>query len=215
MPTVPTARRTRLVVCAAVAVAAIAVLVLLTSRTGGSGTAQPPSAPIDAGSPTAASTTQEASASVTEDNEVHSTASAGQINETTVDFTANEKYRFTIRDKVRIFAGPGCAYPDREDRTTVTCTTYPPGDRASELTSLVVNLADGDDRLTMAANSHAYTRIDGGPGDDVLRGSGYDVFYGGDGDDRLDGGGGAYSEGSHGGPGDDVFIHCGDSCHQD
>lgn len=94
------------------------------------------------------------------------------------------------------------------------CTSYPPGDRASDLTSLVVDLNDGDDSLTMAASSHAYTRIDGGPGDGVLRGSGYDVFYGGEGDDQLDGGGGAYGEGAHGGPGHDVLTHCGDSCHQ-
>ncbi|MFD3519887.1 hypothetical protein [Streptomyces sp. NPDC058653] len=104
-----------------------------------------------------------------------------------VDVATSRTGEASASVKVTISAGSGCTYPDRGDRTTVLCTTYPPGDRASDLTSLVVGLNDGDDRLTMAPDSHAYTRIDGGPGDDILRGSGYDVFCGG---------AGAYGEGS-------------------
>jgi serralysin len=77
-----------------------------------------------------------------------------------------------------------------------------------------VDLGGGDDRLTVAADSIAYSTVHGGPGDDILLDCGHDVLYGDAGDDIIDGAGGAYSEGAHGGPGDDTLLDCGHACHQ-
>jgi serralysin len=231
MPLFRPLRGARLAGLVTATLAAGAGAVLVTTQAGQAGAAPAHGTPVhaigstgaDAASPASAGdtpppTTAAATALVTEDNKVDYTAAEGQTNKVLVTFapTADfSKYVFTIRDDVAITAGNGCTYPDPADRKQVACTAFPPGDEASDLRSLVVNLGDRDDRLTMDPNSAAYTEIFGGDGDDILLGGGRDVFYGGNGDDRIDGGGGAYGEGANGGPGDDMLTGCGDYCHQD
>ncbi|GGJ28220.1 hypothetical protein [Streptomyces brasiliensis] len=205
----PTTFRAGTVGLGAGALAVAAAAVLVGARVSGGDPEQAQPAPPPA--------TRTAAARVSsDDNKVYYTAADGQTNKVVITFTHNADfttYTFTIRDDVAITSGAGCVHPDATDRKLVACTSTAPGDEASDLTSLVVNLDDGDDRLKMDPAGPAYTEIFGGDGDDVLLGGGRDVFYGGNGDDRIEGGGGAYGEGANGGPGDDVLTGCGEYCH--
>lgn len=173
--------------------------------------------------PTSQRAASSTSASVSTEGKVLYTSVGDQINKVTIDMKLSDtltpsgfaNYEFTIRDRVQITAGAGCVHPTATDLTAVVCTVHEPDTEASDLTTLIVDLAGGDDRVTVAANSTAYTEIHGGAGNDIILGGGYDVLYGDAGDDRIDGGGGAYGEGAYGGPGNDILTGCDESCHQD
>ncbi|KPI01407.1 Hemolysin-type calcium-binding region protein [Actinobacteria bacterium OK074] len=148
-------------------------------------------------------------------------AADGQANDLTVSVKIGATdpdstlpyYVFTLDDTVPIAPGAGCALPDSTDDTKVECDILAPADEASYLTSLIVNLGDGDDSATVTDNSIAYTVINGGTGNDTITGHGRDVLYGNSGDDHVYGGGGVYAEGSFGGPGNDVLGECAYTCH--
>jgi hypothetical protein len=109
------------------------------------------------------------------------TAAPGEANRVTVTGAAG---LFTLEDVgAPISGGLGCVQllPNR-----VRCSSVPGG----PITSVVALLGDMGDTLT--ASAAIPTGVDGGPGDDVLRGSATtDYFFGGAGDDLLDGGLGA------------------------
>jgi Ca2+-binding RTX toxin-like protein len=103
-----------------------------------------------------------------------------------------------LRDGVRVTdriapvaAGPGCR---RVDAHTATCTSQ----ATNSVPTIFALLKDGDDLLRLRGD--AFSRIDGGRGDDVLVGGstidtliggrGADVLVGGAGDDVLSGGSG-------------------------
>lgn len=85
---------------------------------------------------------------------------------------------------------------------------------ASEVTSMVITLGDGDDHVDIHNSVIVGVTIDGGAGNDDLRsGGGNDSIFGGPGKDRLDGGDGDdYLNGSegdddlNGGGGNDVLV---------
>ncbi|AVH58167.1 MULTISPECIES: calcium-binding protein [Streptomyces] len=170
--------------------------------------------------PTAHAATATATAVVT-GQKLSYTAAAGQANNLTVSWKLGEfdegsqlsDYIYTFDDTVTISLGEGCVRPDAADDTKAACTVTEPNTSASDLDSLIVDLGDGDDTVTVNANNSGYSRIYGGAGDDTLTGHGRDVLYGQDGNDRLSGGGGAYSEGAFGGAGDDDLAACGYTCH--
>lgn len=154
-------------------------------------------------------------------NKLYYTASKGQTNQLAVSWKLGEQdpdstlyyYLFTLDDVVPVTPGAGCVRPSASDTTKVVCTLLEPSYEASDLDSLVVDLGDRDDTATVSEDSGAYTRVYGGTGDDTLTGHGRDVLYGQAGDDTLHGGGGAYSEGSYGGAGNDRLTDCSDECH--
>ncbi|MDX3851977.1 calcium-binding protein [Streptomyces sp. AK02-01A] len=172
--------------------------------------------------PTAQAATTVASV-VHENSELWYKGAAGQTNNLTVSTEFEERgpweyyYVITFRDQGDITIDPSvattdeCAYPSETDHTVVQCATEVPlGSDDSD--NYDVDLGDGDDTATVNADSSAYSSIHGGPGDDVLQGSAADVLYGDDGNDRLDGGGGVWSVGPYGGPGDDTITDCATDC---
>ncbi|MEU1790431.1 calcium-binding protein [Streptomyces sparsogenes] len=173
--------------------------------------------------PTAQAATPVASV-VHEEGELWYKGAAGQTNHLTVSEAVEQRgefeyyYIITFRDQgdIAIDASAAttdeCAYPSEADHTVVRCATMAPlGSDDSD--NFDVNLGDGDDTATVDADSHAYSSIYGGPGDDVIKGSARDVLHGDDGDDRLDGGGGVWSVGPYGDAGDDTITNCATDCY--
>jgi hypothetical protein len=76
--------------------------------------------------------------------------------------------------------------------------------RSSTMWFTDVELADGDDRLSVRPGP-AHVSVNGGGGDDVLRGGEqWDLLYGGPGHDRLHGG--LHDDSLYGGAGDDRIV---------
>ncbi|MER6141131.1 calcium-binding protein [Streptomyces sparsogenes] len=161
---------------------------------------------------------------VHEGGELWYKGAAGQTNNLTVSEAVEQRgefeyyYIITFRDQgdIAIDASAAtadeCVHPSEADHTVVRCATMAPlGSDDSD--NFDVNLGDGDDTATVDADSHAYSSIYGGPGDDVIKGSARDVLHGGDGDDRLDGGGGVWSVGPYGDAGDDTITNCAMDCY--
>ena len=94
-----------------------------------------------------------------------------------------------LTDAAGVTPGSGCTRLDPTDATTVIC-----GDRKSSIRAPSIELGGGDDSFTFADGSEAlggYARVDGGPGNDVLRiGADGGILRGGPGDDQLFGGAG-------------------------
>ncbi|MDT3396181.1 calcium-binding protein [Streptomyces sp. B1866] len=149
-----------------------------------------------------------------QDGELWYKAAPGQANRLTVsERIEGDDYILTFRDRVGItLAAQECGYLSATDHTVAQCRVPAPlGSDDSDIYD--VDLGDGDDTATIAADSSAYAAIHGGSGDDVLLGTGADVLYGEDGDDRIDGGGGVWGLGSYGGPGNDTLTDCQYECH--
>ncbi|MFE2495507.1 calcium-binding protein [Streptomyces scopuliridis] len=117
-------------------------------------------------------------------------------------------YLITFRDRVKMTIDAsasewaGCTYPSATDRTVVQCTIAAPLG-SDDSTTYEVDLGDGDDTATITSDSSAIAAIHGGPGDDVLKGTGQNQFNGNGGNDRIDGGNGL---GANGGDGDDILT---------
>ncbi|WP_105970419.1 calcium-binding protein [Streptomyces geranii] len=150
---------------------------------------------------------------------------AGQTNRLTVsmrietrDNESDSYYILTFRDRAPITIDKSaadkdeCVYPSATDRTVARCAVHiPVGSDDSDIYD--VDLGDGNDTATIAANNHAYATIYGGKGNDVLVGNGYTVLYGQDGSDRTVGGGGVWGLGAWGGAGNDVQTGCSVACY--
>lgn len=150
-------------------------------------------------------------------------AAAGQRNRLTVGEVIEERgefdsyYVLTFQDRYDIAIDPSasdhdeCAYPTAADHTVVRCAVGIP-QNSDDSDTYVVNLGDRNDTATLGADSDAWARVNGGSGDDVLKGSASSMLYGDGGDDHLDGGGGPFGFGSYGGAGNDTLTHCGQDC---
>ncbi|ELP68937.1 calcium-binding protein [Streptomyces turgidiscabies] len=159
------------------------------------------------------------------DGELWYKANAGQANRLTVSVKIETRenefdayYILTFRDRAPISidaaaaAQDECVYPSADDHTVARCAVgIPLGSDDSD--DYDVDLGDGNDTVTIAANSSAYATIYGGKGNDVLTGTSSEVLYGQDGNDRLVGGGGIWGAGAYGGAGNDVFTGCSVACH--
>lgn len=189
---------------------------------GASALAAPPAQA--AGATTTVTTTGTTSATVVnEDGELRYQAAPGQRNELTVDEAVEQRdefesyYVLTFRDRYDIAVDASaatwneCAHPTRDDPTVVRCTVLIP-ENSDDSDDYDIDLGDQDDTATLAPDGDAWARVNGGPGDDVLKGSASAMLHGDDGADQLDGGGGPFGFGSYGGPGDDVLTHCGQDC---
>ncbi|MFI9028059.1 calcium-binding protein [Streptomyces sp. NPDC053560] len=153
---------------------------------------------------------------VHDDGAVRYKAAAGQKNELTVttkgiDVDPSEfggDYLITFRDRAGMAIDASaaewddCVYPSAADRTVVQCTVPEPLG-SDDSTDYEVDLGDGDDRATIASESGAIGAIQGGAGNDVLKGTGQTQYNGGDGNDRIDGSDGL---GADGGAGDDIVT---------
>ncbi|MFE9251529.1 calcium-binding protein [Streptomyces sp. NPDC007088] len=173
--------------------------------------------------PAQAAGTTTAATVVNEDGELRYRAAPGQRNELTVDEEVERRgefesyYVLTFRDRYDITVEAGaatwneCVHPAQDDPALVRCAVLIP-QNSDDSDDYAVDLGDQGDTATLAPGSHAWARVDGGPGEDVLKASASAMLYGGRGADRLDGGGGPFGFGSYGGPGDDVLTHCGQDC---
>lgn len=160
---------------------------------------------------------------VHQDGELWYQAAPGQRNRLTVAEQIEHRgefdsyYVLTFHDRYDIALDASavtyneCAYPAQADHTTVRCAVHIP-ENSDDSDDYDVDLGDLDDTATLGPDSHAYARLDGGPGDDVLQGPASAILHGDDGNDRLDGGGGPFGFGSYGDAGDDVLTHCGQDC---
>ncbi|MEU6061594.1 calcium-binding protein [Streptomyces sp. NPDC047097] len=159
-----------------------------------------------------------------QDGELRYQAAPGQQNQLTVDEKIEQRTEFasfyvlTFHDRFDITIHPDaatwdeCVHPVPGDRTTVRCAVGIP-QNSDDSDDYVVELGDKDDSAVLGADSHAWARVSGGPGNDTIKGSDTAVFFGDDGNDRLDGGGGGpLSLGPHGGAGDDTLTRCGQDC---
>ncbi|MFC8669569.1 calcium-binding protein [Streptomyces sp. NPDC057199] len=148
-------------------------------------------------------------------------AAAGQVNDLristkAIDVDPNEfggDYLVTFRDKFEItITTDACTYPSAADRTVVECVEPEPlGSDDSDIYD--VDLGDGDDAVTVGEDTFTQGTLDGGPGDDVIRGKGANVLKGGDGDDHLEGIDGVWVNGASGDAGNDTILtgcayHC-------
>jgi hypothetical protein len=131
------------------------------------------------------------------------------------DLATPYPYEIVLRDAgAVVLAGPGCRSVDEH---TVRCPSaaYPLAGATGPPLSMIVDVADGDDAVTLPTGYFAPVQLRGGDGADVLTGQG-DLF-GGTGNDVLTGGdepegykgSGPPAELLVGGPGDDV-LHGGD-----
>ncbi|WP_405819472.1 calcium-binding protein [Streptomyces sp. NBC_01390] len=159
------------------------------------------------------------------DGELWYKANAGQANRLTVSVKVEVRdnefdtyYILTFRDHADIAidataaAQDECVYPTATDHTVARCAVgIPNGSDDSD--DFDVDLGDGNDTGTIAADSSAYVTVYGGKGNDVLRGNGSTVLYGQDGNDRIGGGGGIWGIGAFGGAGNDVLTECFSACH--
>ncbi|WP_327696361.1 calcium-binding protein [Streptomyces sp. NBC_00459] len=150
---------------------------------------------------------------------------SGQTNKLTVSMTIETRdnefdayYILTFRDRAPIAIDRSaadndeCVYPSATDHTVARCAVgVPAGSDDSDIYD--VDLGDGNDTATIAADNTAYATIYGGKGNDVLRGTSWDVLYGQDGNDHLNGGGGVWGLGADGGAGNDVLTGCSTACH--
>ena len=139
------------------------------------------------------------------------TARAGEANQVSLVVADN---RLTVRDRVPITAGRGCA---RTNPRTVVCALRERGLARTVEAKLL--LGDGDDSAGVGADDLPdlvyEPEVAGGPGNDVLDASAATEgvrFDGGDGDDRLTGGrgddsldGGNGADDARGGDGVDSF----------
>ncbi|MFD4542998.1 calcium-binding protein [Streptomyces bauhiniae] len=160
---------------------------------------------------------------VHQDGELWYQAAPGQRNRLTVAEQIEHRgefdsyYVLTFHDRYDIaldasaVADNECAYPAQADHTTVRCAVHIP-ENSDDSDDYDVDLGDLDDTATLGPDSHAYARVNGGPGDDVLQGPASAILHGDDGNDRLDGGGGPFGFGSYGDAGNDVLTHCGQDC---
>ena len=89
----------------------------------------------------------------------------------------------TVTDPAGVRAGRGCVQT-ADDPTQATCET------ASRFDFVDVALGDRDDTAAVDGGWHTLVSLDGGSGDDRLRGAilGQYVFVGGSGNDRMSGG---------------------------
>ncbi|MFI1354821.1 calcium-binding protein [Streptomyces sp. NPDC020898] len=152
-------------------------------------------------------------------------AAAGQTNRLTVsmrietrDSDLDSYYILTFRDRAPITIDNSaadkyeCVHPSATDHTFARCAVHiPVGSDDTDIYD--VDLGDGNDTATIAANNHAYAAIYGGKGNDVLVGTGWDVLHGQDGNDHLVGGGGIWGLGALGGAGNDVLTGCSVACY--
>jgi len=154
-------------------------------------------------------------------------AASGQTNRLTVSMRIDDRdggndvyYLLTFRDRAPITIDKSaadkyeCVHPSATDRTFARCAVHiPVGSDDTDIYD--VDLGDGNDTATIAANNHAYATVYGGKGNDVLIGNGYTVLYGQDGNDRTVGGGGVWGNGARGGAGNDVLTGCSVACYGD
>ncbi|WP_432011246.1 calcium-binding protein [Streptomyces cucumeris] len=160
---------------------------------------------------------------VHEDSELWYKAAPDQQNKLAVDEAVERRgefesyYVLTFRDRYDITidasaaSSDECMYPAPGDRTVVRCAVEIP-ENSDDSDSYDIDLGDEADVAALEPDSHAWARIHGGKGDDILKGSASAMLHGEEGDDRLDGGGGPFGFGSFGGPGNDTLTHCGQDC---
>jgi hypothetical protein len=118
----------------------------------------------------------------------------GEFNSVVVSRISDTEYQ--ISDDAPITPLGGCTNGD-SDASTVTCTS-------GGFQSVVINLFDRDDSVAFS-NVIAPVVVDGGDGDDVLRGAGFgDLLIGGAGDDSF--GGSPENDRYDGGPGSDAYF---------
>jgi Ca2+-binding RTX toxin-like protein len=156
------------------------------------------------------------SATLVHDDALWYRAAAGQTNQLTVSVEGvdvdpsefGDDYLITFRDHVDITIDPtaseadSCTYPSATDHTIAQCTIAAPLG-SDDSTTYEVGLGDGDDTATIDSPTGAIAAINGGAGDDVLKGTGQNQYNGDDGDDRIDGGNGL---GADGGNDDDILT---------
>ena len=137
-------------------------------------------------------------------------AAAGERNQVVgvYDLATRYPYDLVMRDAGAVVtAGPGCLAVDAH---TVRCPATPSA-YSGPSRALVVDVADGDDAVTLPASYFAPAEVRGGDGADVLSGAG--TLFGGAGNDTLTGGedgpgykgSGPPSDLLVGGPGDDTL----------
>jgi Ca2+-binding RTX toxin-like protein len=129
-------------------------------------------------------------------------------------------YILTFRDRAPITIDRSaaehyeCVHPSATDRTIARCAVHIPV--GTDFTDdYYVDLGDGNDTATIAADNDAYASIYGGKGNDVLVGNRYTELYGQDGSDRTVGGGGQWDNGASGGAGNDILTGCSVACDGD
>ncbi|MFC8565869.1 hypothetical protein ACFUIW_08895 [Streptomyces sp. NPDC057245] len=83
------------------------------------------------------------------------------VSQTYTDHRA--KFTYVIDDAVPVEAGNGCTHPDRADKPKISCTVESP-ESQSPLTSMEMDLGDGDDKLYGGPGAD---EISGGPGSNV------------------------------------------------
>ncbi|WP_328669655.1 calcium-binding protein [Streptomyces sp. NBC_00328] len=143
-------------------------------------------------------------------------AAAGQTNNLRVtakrvDVGSLDYYELhvTFRDRYDItISTDGCRYPSAADHKVVECTVVV-GTGGTHDSDYEAYLGDGNDTATVA---DAEATIDGGTGNDVIKGDSGAALYGGDGNDHLDGGNGFYGDGADGGAGNDTLTNCEFKC---
>ncbi len=129
----------------------------------------------------------------------------------------------TLTDTAGVTPGPGCVRPNAADLTTVHCTLGDGHDIAPAANAFVVQLGGGDDSFRLLDSLSTNATVDGGPGDDVLRGGDGDgnrasgplsaplptgaILHGGPGNDQLFGGKSEdrFDEGDPGANGSDLL----------
>lgn len=145
---------------------------------------------------------------------------AGQTNRLTVSMRFESRdggndayYILTFRDRAPIAIDSSaaehyeCVYPSATDRTIARCAVHVPV--GTDFTDdYYINLGDGNDTVSIAADNDAYSTIYGGKGNDVLVGNSQTELYGQDGNDRTVGGGEQRGNGARGGAGNDILTGC-------
>jgi hypothetical protein len=149
-------------------------------------------------------------------NSVVYEAAAGETNDPSIQSSEGKIYAY--QNSGTLAAGAGC-FPDPDNPGTIDCP-------ASGITSVLVNLGDGNDELQVSSGiganlpSGISLKVDGGAGKDtiygtkrndvLIGGTGADLLYGGGGKDTIDGGGGndsVHGQGIvRGGAGDDFLV---------
>ncbi|GAA3910511.1 hypothetical protein GCM10023084_73260 [Streptomyces lacrimifluminis] len=145
---------------------------------------------------------------------------AGQTNRLAVSMTFESRdggndayYILTFRDRAPITIDESaadhyeCVYPSAADHTVARCAVHVPV--GTDFTDdYYIDLGDGNDTVSIAADNYAYSTIHGGKGNDVLVGNRQTELYGQDGNDRTVGGGEQRGNGARGGAGNDVLTGC-------
>ncbi|NEC92159.1 calcium-binding protein [Streptomyces sp. SID12501] len=151
---------------------------------------------------------------------------AGQTNRLTVSMKFESRdggndayYILTFRDRAPITIDSSaaehyeCVYPSATDRTVARCAVHVPV--GTDFTDdYYIDLGNGNDTVSIAADNYAYSTIYGGKGNDVLVGNSQTELYGQDGNDRTVGGGEQRGNGARGGAGNDVLTGC-SACYGD